>query len=87
MTGSGPASILPPGFKVGLEGTLRDRFYDLTMIALFVAIPELLLILSLKGVRSMCHELSNRRFFEPSGESISWQLLVLVGGIGLIRLL
>lgn len=66
---------------------MRDRLYDLTMIALFVAIPELLLILSLKGIRSMCHELSNRRFFEPSGESISWQLLVLVGGIGLIRLL
>jgi len=65
---------------------MGDRVYDLTMIALFVAIPEVLLILSLKGIRSMCHELSNRRFFEPSGESISWQLLVLVLGLGLIRL-
>ena len=65
---------------------MRDRLYDITMISLFVAVPEFFLILSLKGIRSICHELSNRRFFEPSGESISWQLLALIAGICVLQL-
>jgi len=65
---------------------MRDRLYDITMIALFVIVPEVFLVLSIKGIRAMCHELSNVRFFEQSGESISWQLLLLVTGILVLRL-
>jgi hypothetical protein len=65
---------------------MGERLYDIMMIALFVIVPEILLISSLKGIRSMSHELSNDRFFESSGESVSWQLLILVAGIFLIRL-
>lgn len=66
---------------------MGERVHDLTMIALFVAVPEIFLILSVRGVRSMCHHLSNGRFFEPSGESISWQLLGLVTGISVLALI
>ncbi|MBI4858782.1 MAG: hypothetical protein HY815_00700, partial [Candidatus Riflebacteria bacterium] len=59
---------------------MREHLYDITMIALFVIVPETFLLVSIRGVRSMCHELSNVRFFEPSGESIPRQLLVLVVG-------
>lgn len=65
---------------------MRDRLHDIAMIALFVAVAEVFLILSIRSVRSICHELSNVRFFEPSGESISWQLLILVTGILVLQL-
>jgi hypothetical protein len=65
---------------------MHDGLYHVLLIALFVVVPETFLILSLRGVRSICHELSNRRFFEPSAESISWHLLALLAGISLLQL-
>ena len=66
---------------------MGERLYDLTIIVLLVAVPEVFLILSLRGVRSVSYELSNRRFFEPSSESICWHLMLLVMGLAVFTLI
>jgi len=64
-----------------------DQLYHLMIITLFVVVPEVFLVTCLVGLKDLCQELSNTRFFESRDDSISWPLLMLTVSLAVVGLL